>query len=116
MTPQRAPGYREVTRIGFLNDNFRSTLIGGTVLITRGIAALPDKDQSDIIEKVRTFDAFTEDNDPYREHDFGSFTHKGCKVFWKIDYYDPSMTYGSEDPSDNQKTIRVLTIMLAEEY
>ena len=117
MTPQlAAPDYREITRIGFLNDNFRKTGIGGKVLMTRGIAALPEQDQSDILQKVQAFDAFTEDNDPYREHDFGAFTHNGRKVFWKIDYYDPSMTYGSEDPSDDEKTVRVLTIMLAEEY
>ncbi len=116
MTPQRAPGNDEAARIRAPNDDFRSTGIGGNVLFTRGIAALPEEDQSDIMEKVRAFDAFSEDNDPYREHDFGAFTRNGHKVFWKIDYYDPSMTYGSEDPTDNQKTVRVLTIMLAEEY
>ena len=117
MTPQlAAPGYREVTRIGFLNDNFRKTYIGGKVLLTRGIAALPERDQVDIMEKVRTFDAFTEDNDPYREHDFGAFTHGGRKIFWKIDYYDPSMESGSENPANHEITVRVLTIMLAEEY
>jgi hypothetical protein len=117
MTPVLdALGHDQATIIRLRNDNFRSTGIGGKVLLTRGITALPEEDQSDIMQKVRAFDAFTEDNDPYREHDFGSFTHNGHKVFWKIDYYDPSMTYGSEDPSDNQKTIRVLTIMLAEEY
>ena len=111
-----ARGQDQATIIRLRNDNFRSTGIGGKVLMTRGIAALPEQDQSDIMQKVCTFDAFTEDNDPHREHDFGAFTHNGRKVFWKIDYYDPSMTYGSEDPADNQKTVRVLTIMLAEEY
>jgi len=117
MTPALdALGQDQATIIRLRNDNFRSTGIGGKVLLTRGIAALPEQDQSEIVQKVRVFDAFTEDNDPYREHDFGSFSHSGHKVFWKIDYYDPSMTFGSEDPADTQKTVRVLTIMLAEEY
>ena len=49
-------------------------------------------------------------------HDFGAFVHNGERVFWKIDYYDPSLTKGSEDPADPQQTARVLTIMLASEY
>jgi hypothetical protein len=110
------PDARELTRIAFLNDNFRKTFIGGKTLITRGVAALPEQDQADILEKVRTFDAFTEDNDPYREHDFGAFEHNGQKIFWKIDYYDPSMQFGSENPANHEITVRVLTIMLAEEY
>ena len=41
---------------------------------------------------------------------------EGRKVFWKIDYYDPSMYFGSSDPADESLTRRVMTIMLAEEY
>jgi hypothetical protein len=58
-------------------------------------------------------DAFTPDSDPYGEHNFGSFEHNGIRVFWKIDYYDRNLEYGSEDPSDPAQTTRVLTIMLA---
>jgi hypothetical protein len=50
------------------------------------------------------------------EHDFGSFEVGHRKLFWKIDYYDPTLAFGSDDPSDPAKTARVLTIMLAEEY
>ncbi|MGF1612601.1 MAG: DUF3768 domain-containing protein [Gammaproteobacteria bacterium] len=104
-------------RIAELNDMLRKTFFaGGRVVMTQGIRALPEADQSAIREKVETFDDFGEDNDPYGEHDFGSFEHASHKVFWKIDYYDPSLTFGSEDPADPAKTCRVLTIMLAEEY
>jgi hypothetical protein len=100
-----------------LNDSFRRSLSGGGKrLITAGIAALPCQDQAAILAKVIAFDQFNEDNDPHGEHDFGAFEHAGKRVFWKIDYYDPSIEYGSEDPSDPAKTTRVLTIMLAEEY
>ena len=52
---------------------------------------------------MRTFTDFTPDNDPYGEHDFGSFELANHKFFWKIDYYDKTMTYGSEDPADPEQ-------------
>ncbi len=66
--------------------------------------------------QVRDFDAFTSDNDPHGEHDFGAIDVDGQKLFWKIDYYNPTMDLGSEDPSDPAQTTRVMTVMLAEEY
>ena len=99
-----------------LNDAFRSTFQGGRILTTRGISALPLDFQATIFHLVRTFDAFTTDNDPYGERDFGAIECAGEKVFFKIDYYAPDMEHGSEDPSDPKQTTRVLTIMLAEEY
>jgi hypothetical protein len=65
---------------------------------------------------VRRFSEFGPDNDPHGEHDFGVFEHDGHRFFFKIDYYDPDLRFGSEDPTDPEKTTRVLTIMLAEEY
>lgn len=65
---------------------------------------------------LRTFDNFTEDNDPYQEHDFGSFKHNNDKIFFKIDYYDKSMRFASNNPANQNETTRVLTIMLASEY
>lgn len=104
-------------RIAELNDLLRKTFFaGGRVVTTPGIRALPEPDQSAIREKVETFNAFSPDNDPDGERDFGSFTHNGNRVFWKIDYYDPSLTGHSEDAADPAKTVRVLTIMLAAEY
>lgn len=104
-------------KITELNDSFRTTGIGGKILMTRGIADLDQSVQFAIMQKVRDFDTFTEDNDPYGEHDFGSFDHEGVKIFWKIDYYDAHHSaIGSEDPSDPEQTMRVLTVMLASEY
>jgi uncharacterized protein DUF3768 len=104
-------------RIAELNDLCRKAPgVAGRLFQTSGIDALPPADQSAIREKVETFSAFTRDNDPHGERDFGAFEHNGNRIFWKIDYYDRTLTWGSEDPSDPSQTVRVLTIMLASEY
>ena len=99
-----------------LNDNFRKTFIGGRVMLTLGINTKPSNEITEIIRKVKQFNNFTTANDPYNEHDMGSFEYKGQRIFWKIDYYDRNLRYLSEDPADTSKTIRVLTILLANEY
>ena len=107
----------DTTKIRELNDRFRREFpANGKRYITDGIFAFDDDDRDAILETVRTFDAFTEDNDPHGEHDFGAFDFKGERIFWKIDYYDSACKYGSENPADPAQTTRVLTIMLADEY
>jgi len=101
-------------RIQELNDQLRRTGKGGRVLFTRGVRDLGLLDQA--LAAVRTFDAFTPDNDPHEEHDFGSFTLDGRKLFWKIDLYDRSIDLDSEYPPGPEDLVRVLTIMLADEY
>jgi hypothetical protein len=103
-------------RIRELNDAFRRTFIGGAVMITAGVEAMPLDQRRSLLEKVRNFDAFSEDNDPHGEHDFGSVDEAGVRCFWKIDYYDRKTEFGSPDPADPAVTTRVLTIMLADEY
>ena len=97
-----------------LNDHARKSLTGCRLMITAGIQALGGIE--DIISKVQSFDDFTDTNNPYQEHDFGSFEFAGKRIFWKFDYYDQSMTAASPNPADLSITERVLTIMLAEEY
>lgn len=103
-------------RIRVLNDNFRATFIGGQVYLTAGVSELSMDRKAQALLAVQSFKDFTTGNDPHGEHDFGSIEIAGDKLFWKIDYYDLDCRYGSEDPSDPEKTTRVLTIMLAEEY
>ena len=99
-----------------LNDQFRRELHGGTLLLTAGIVALGAEAQGRIIAAVQAFDAFTPDNDPHGEHDFGSVEVDGEKIFFKFDYFDLNRAMHSDDPADPSKTERVLTIMLADEY
>lgn len=100
----------QVVEIARDNDTFRKS--GNGVMLTRGIQEFESVDG--LMEAVREYDKFKEENDPYGEHDFGSLVWEGKKVFWKIDYYDQALRCW-EDP----KSIlcrRVMTVMLAEEY
>jgi hypothetical protein len=103
-------------RIRQLNDAFRSTLEGGKTFLTPGVSSLGPELSILALSAVRSFDNFSTDNDPYGEHDFGAFMLADEKLFWKIDYYDLTMDFGSSDPADPAQTTRVLTILLAEEY
>ena len=99
-----------------LNDRFRSSLAGGRVLLTRGVSEKGQGFVAAALAAVQAFTAFTPENDPHGEHDFGSLTVEGTKLYFKIDYYDALERYGSEDPADPEVTTRVLTILLPEEY
>ena len=70
----------------------------------------------ELLIAVEDFDAFTPDNDPYAEHDFGVVKLSGNTFFWKIDTYYVDLQMHSPDPTDTNVTTRVLTVMLAEEY
>ena len=84
--------------------------------LTATVAALPENLLLRLRRDLAEFDAFTEENDPYRERDFGAVELEGERYFWKIDYYDRSLRLGAEDPTDTTETTRVLTIMHASEY
>ena len=103
-------------RIRAFNDALRLTFQGGRVLATSGVSALGPEAVTAVLDRVRTFTDFTEENDPNGEHDFGAVEIGGNRFFFKIDYYNPTMDAGSEDPGDPAKTTRVLTVMLASEY
>ncbi len=108
---------QKCAKIRRLNDRLRCHGIGqGSVLITSGIQEQGEEFGLNVIQAVRTFDSFTADNDPHGEHDFGAFEMDGKRLFWKIDYYGPSLEVGSDDPASEEQTHRVLTIMLASEY
>ena len=106
----------QLARIRALNDRMRVWGRGGIILFTDGIAALGPDAVEKVFDAVRRFDRFDEGNDPHGEHDFSGLEVDGRSVFWKIDYYDRSRQAGSPDPADEKVTVRVLTVMLAEEY
>jgi Protein of unknown function (DUF3768) len=103
-------------RMRALNDQLRTTFVGGAVMITQGVEAIPIPRRKLILEQVRRFAAFTPDNDPYGEHDCAILEADGERIMFKIDYYDRDVNMHSPDPTDPAVTTRVLTIMLACEY
>ncbi len=110
-------------RIPQLNDEFRTTigLVGlalqmNALVITSGVAAKGNDFINRAMKAVRSYSAFTEDNDPHHEHDFGDFTLDGVELYWKIDYYDRKLEYHSPNAAEPDVTRRVLTVLLADEY
>ena len=101
----------QVSDIAVLNDRFRQMCLD--VYYTSGIRD-GIMDLIGLSRAVEDFNRFTEDNDPHGEHDFGSLSFEGKKIFWKIDYYDRELKMWC-DPLD-KACRRVLTVMLAEEY
>lgn len=104
-------------RIRDLNDAMRRAgPTCGRWMMTQGVMAEGPVFMLLATKAVQTFSDFTPDNDPYGERDFGAFDLAGQRMFWKIDYYDRDLRYGSNDASNPSITTRVLTIMLASEY
>ena len=110
------PSPQKNARIRELNDQLRCKAIGGRVVITAGIHALGTAAICQVLAAVARFDNFTEDNDPWGEHDCAILTVEGRRVIFKIDYFDCDLVYHSADASDPAVTRRVMTVMLAEEY
>ena len=106
----------QTARIRELNDRLRRQGIGGRVMITPGIQALGPDDVRHVLTAVARFDDFTEDNDPWGEHDCAVLTVNGHRIIFKTDYYDRELRWHSPDASDPAVTERVLTVMLSEEY
>ncbi len=106
---------RDRDRIASLNDMFRRSFVGGSLVITSGLQVCGPLFVRTALKAVRDFEDFPVENDPHGEHDAGDRVVFEQQIIWKIDYFDPSMTHGSEDPADIEHTRRVLTVILAVE-
>lgn len=64
------------------------------------------------------FNELNPDNDPHSKLDLAFFSvtfgdRSTRKCFFKFDYYDPTLSFGSESPEDTSCTVRVLTLGFA---
>ena len=69
-----------------LNDEFRSNpgkFSKNKVVMSLSVSALDPVDIASLMQQVSTFSEFSEDNDPFDEHDFGAIDFVNTKYFWK---------------------------------
>jgi hypothetical protein len=133
MSAALATAREQTARIARLNDLARRAMgVACTAVATVGFRSLSEADQSQRPRTYRNLRRFHEDSDPHGERDFGTIYQLGdgrwtterpraCddereRVFWKLDYYDRELMFGSEDAANPAVTRRVLTIMLSDEY
>lgn len=105
--------------IATLNDDLRRRLLTpgrNKVVISHTVSNMSFIKRIHLLKLISSFDDFSNSNDPNGERDFGKIKFEGESYFWKIDYYDNSMEYGSDDPSNPNITTRVLTVMHTSEY
>ena len=117
----------DAAAIAAQNDAFRKLAclgvspdqqIPGRVHVTRALIEAGDGFVAEAVQAVGAFASFAPDNDPEGWHDFGAVEIRGQSVFWKIDLYeaDSDFRYGAETPDDPATTMRVLTIMMAQDW
>lgn len=102
--------------IARLNDQLRTTGVGGALMITANVKRITGFDPYVLAAALANYEGFDPDNDPHGERDFGDLTLWGWDLLWKIDYFDLAMEYGSNDPANPLITRRVLTVMLAMDW
>ena len=95
------------------NDIFRRDFNQEKIILTPGVESSPYRNA--IIESVKNFDDFNENNDPYGERTFAAFYVHGEKYFFKIDFFTSEFEAGA-DPYEDSTFKRVLTVMRSDEY
>lgn len=97
-----------LTRIRQLNDDFRRTGKGGRIQFTPEVAELDPHVRGRALSYLIHFSSFSDMLED--EHDSGVFRFAGYSWVWAIGYRKKDGTGVSEDPSDPDKTLRVLTL------
>jgi hypothetical protein len=93
-------------RIIELNDQLRTTFKGGRVQMTRNVYDLDDRLRGRALSVMARYKKF----DDSSEHDAGVFIFAGYSFEWRIEYRGKDGIGLSPDPTDAEKTFRVLTL------
>jgi hypothetical protein len=92
-----------------LNDQLRTTFKGGRVQMTQNVLELDARLRGRAAFVMSRYNRFDDDS----EHDWGVFIFAGYSFEWRIEYRGPDGTGVSTDPSDPERTFRVLTLYAA---
>jgi hypothetical protein len=107
-------------RIAALNDELRTrrTARNGRIIVTGAlIEETGDGEKmARILDAIRDFSDFNDDNDPHGERDYGRVTVDGEEIMFKFDYYALNEENLSEHPEDPNVTIRVMSVFYASDY
>lgn len=69
------------------------------MVLTRCVQSLPDDDRKELLKQVQEFKNFTEDNDPYGEHDFGAINFKMIRTSGKSTITTPIIIISAPTPA-----------------
>jgi hypothetical protein len=97
---------RDRAKIVELNDQLRTTFKGGRVQMTPSAFQLGAELRGRALHVMSRYDRFDADS----EHDRGVFIFAGYSFEWHIEYRATHGSGLSSDPSDPEKTFRVLTL------
>src|SRR5580698_6320950 len=89
-----------------LNHQLRTTFKGGRVQVTPSVYELDDRLRGRALSVLARYVTFHPDS----EHDWGTFIFAGFSFEWRIEYRSADGTGISPDPTDPEKTLRVLTL------
>ncbi|PTV70208.1 DUF3768 domain-containing protein [Agrobacterium pusense] len=105
-------------RIRDLNDELRTRghARNGRVVVMGGLANEDNQKKVQVAIAAGQHTDWNSGDDPYGEHDFGRLDVEGEAFLFKIDYYSLDEAHASEHPEDQNTTIRVMTLMYAEDY
>ena len=85
-------------------------------MVTSGVMAVKGYCRSILTSALANYGGFDEDNDPHGERDMGHFVLFDTDLYFKIDYYEQDLKFGSDDPADASITHRILTIMTKADF
>ena len=98
-----------------LNDAFRLSFTSTELHVSPGVLELSIGTQTEILDRVRNYRNFTEDNDPSMLHNKGQFDCQGHNIVWEIYCMNNDGRGESPDPANLDLTRRHMMVLLEDE-